>query len=192
MPVFKTKSLYSQDHGIEIDKLKDISRISITHSRMRSLCNNSRDDFEEIPNIVTPTIFDSSNALHSLDERLSVDVQITLPISNKIFSKDGGEEHEFIVARFPLNDYNKFETTLESTPEAVTDNVIVREDVNVGLEDLTRKSPSSSAIHLLPGTIQQINVQLQTRYYSDGKVVSSPTKMEHGFWTIKLLFGKKV
>ena len=136
--------------------------------------------------------FDSRNALHSLDERLSIDVIATLPLSNKVFAKNGKEEHEYILARFPINDYNRFETTLESTPESVTDNVIVREDINVGLEDLTRKSPSSSSVFLLPGTIQQINIQLYTRYFINGTVVSSPTKMEFGFWKLKLLFGKKV
>ena len=137
-------------------------------------------------------IFDSSNALHQLDERLSIDVVCTLPLSNRIFSKDGDEEHEFILARFPLNDYNRFETTLESTPEKVTDTVIVREDVNVGLEDLTRKSPSSSSIFMLPGTVQQINFRLFTRYFSKKKIMLSPTAMGDGFWSLTLLFGKKV
>ena len=140
----------------------------------------------------TKKIFRSRNAMHQLDERLSIDVVCTLPLANKIFSKDGGEEHEFILARFPLNDYNRFETTLESTTERITDKISVREDINVGLEDLTRKSPSTNSIFLLPGTIQEINVQLYTRYYSNGQIVAKKTNMDDGFWTINLLFGKKV
>ena len=142
--------------------------------------------------VLQGNMFESRNALHQLDERLSIDIVATLPLSNKVFAKNGKEEHEYILARFPINDYNRFETTLESTPESVTDSVIVREDINVGLEDLTRKSPSSSSVFLLPGTIQQINIQLYTRYFINGTVVSSPTKMEFGFWKLKLLFGKKV
>ena len=142
--------------------------------------------------VLQGNFFESRNALHSLDERVSIDVICTLPLANKVFAKNGKEEHEYILARFPINDYNRFETTLESTPESVTDNVIVREDINVGLEDLTRKSPSSSSVFLLPGTIQQLNVQLNTRYFVDGTVISSPTKMGDGFWKLKLLFGKKV
>ena len=155
---------------------------------------NGLDQFEaEVDNVVLQeNMFESRNALHQLDERLSIDIVATLPISNKVFAKNGKEEHEYILARFPINDYNRFETTLESTPESVTDSVIVREDINVGLEDLTRKSPSSSSVFLLPGTIQQINIQLYTRYFINGTVVSSPTKMEFGFWKLKLLFGKKV
>jgi hypothetical protein len=148
---------------------------------------------DEVDNeVLQGNFFESRNALHSLDERVSIDVICTLPLANKVFAKNGKEEHEYILARFPINDYNRFETTLESTPESVTDNVIVREDINVGLEDLTRKSPSSSSVFLLPGTIQQLNVQLNTRYFVDGTVISSPSKMGDGFWKLKLLFGKKV
>ena len=150
--------------------------------------------FEDVADnvVLQGNMFDSRNALHQLDERLSIDVVATLPLSNKVFAKNGKEKHEYILARFPINDYNRFETTLESTPESITDNVIVREDINVGLEDLTRKSPTSSSVFLLPGTIQQINIQLYTRYFVNGTVVSSPTKMDDGFWKLKLLFGKKV
>ena len=135
---------------------------------------------------------DSDNALHQLDERLSLDVVGTLPISNRIISFDGNEKSAYLVARFPLNDYNIFETKLESAEGRIRDNVVVREEVNVGLEDLTQKSPSSSAIYMLPGSIQQVNFSLFTRYFSAGKIVSESTRMGNGFWTLKLLFGKKV
>jgi len=119
-------------------------------------------------------------------------VVCTLPISNKKFAFDGKESGEFILARYPINDYNKFDTSLESTAERATMNVIVREQVNVGLEDLTRKSPASSAIFMLPGTIQEINFQLWTRYFSSGEIIQRRTKMDEGFWSMTLLFGKKV
>lgn len=137
-------------------------------------------------------IFESDNAMHQLDERLSLDIVGTLPISNRIISFDGDEEHEYLVARFPLNDYNVFETKLESAEGRIRDNVVIEEEVNVGLEDMTRKSPSSSAIYMLPGSVQQVNFRLFTRYFSAGKIVSESTRMGNGFWTLKLLFGKKV
>ena len=149
-------------------------------------------NFAAIPAVPNPISRDAQNALHSLDERLSIDVWATIPISTKIFSLDGAEEHEHLLVRFPINDYNRFDTVLESTPEAITGVVVVREDVNVGLEDLTRKSPSSSALFMLPGTVQEINIRLFTRYFRDGKIVLTPTVMKDGFWSLKLLFGKKV
>ena len=148
--------------------------------------------FLAVPEVTVPTYFESRNALNALDERISLDVVATLPISNKKFAFDGKESGEFILARYPLNDYNKFETSLESTAERATMNVIVREQVNVGLEDLTRKSPASSAIFMLPGTIQEINFQLWTRYFSSGEIIHRRTKMNEGFWSMTLLFGKKV
>ena len=139
-----------------------------------------------------PVERNSLNAMHQLDERLSLDIVGTLPISNRIISFDGDEEHEYLVARFPLNDYNSFETKLESAGGRILDNVTVAEEVNVGLEDMTQKSPSSSAIYMLPGSVQQVNFRLFTRYASAGKIVSESTRMGNGFWTLKLLFGKKV
>ena len=139
-----------------------------------------------------PDEYEAGNALHQLDERLSIDVVATLPISNRIFSKNGGEESEFVLCRFPLNDYNRFETILVSKQDRVSEKVRIREEVNVGLEDLTQQSPNSSGIFLLPGTIQEINLKLYTRYYERGKVQMRPTKMSEGYWSITLLFGKKI
>ena len=67
--------------------------------------------------VLQPVREDCANALHSLDTRMSVDVEATLPISTSPFINDGKEESEFLLARFPINDYNRFETTLESTSE---------------------------------------------------------------------------
>ena len=134
----------------------------------------------------------SANAMHSLDERMSLDVVATLPISNKILSVDGGEEHEYLLGRFDLNDLNRFQTLLEATEDRLMDTTVVKEAVDVGLQDLTEKSANTSSIQMLPGSVQQTNFRLYTRYWSDGRIVVSPTVVGTGFWSIKLIFGKKI
>lgn len=136
--------------------------------------------------------YSSSYVMNAFDERLSLDVVATFPLSNVISVVDGKESHEFILARFPLSDYKRFDTNLTTdTQDQVSDQVDVVENVNVGLEDLTRKNPNISTIYMLPGTIQQINLRLYTRYYDSGKIVPVKTDMTSGFWSTKLLFSKK-
>jgi hypothetical protein len=142
--------------------------------------------------VLRPASVTSSNGMHSLDERMSVDCVATLPLSNKILSFDGGEEHEYLLGRFDLNDLNRFQTMLESTEDRLTDNTMVNEAVDVGLHDLTEKSARTNSIHLLPGTIQQTNFRLYTRYWSNGRIRIIPTKIGTGFWSVKLIFGKKI
>ena len=81
---------------------------------------------------------------------------------------------------------------VEDEQDRITEKVRIREEVNVGLEDMTRESPNSSAIFMMPGTIQEINIRLYTRYYERGKVEMRPTVMSDGYWSITLLFGKKL
>ena len=149
-------------------------------------------DFLYDPDVSDEYTYTSSYAMNAFDERLSLDVVATFPLSNVISVIDGVESHEFILARFPLNDYKKFETDLLTDDRGACSNeVVISEDVNVGLEDLTRKNPNISTIFMLPGTIQQVNLQLWTRYYDSGKIVPKRTDMSSGFWSVKLLFTKK-
>ena len=135
--------------------------------------------------------FQSSYSFNAFDHRLSLDVIATFPLSNRISVVDGKEEHEYILARFPLADYKRFETDLIMTDAGISNETSVTEDVNVGLEDLARGNPDITSVFLLPGNIQQLNMQLWTRYYKEGVISRKETDMARGFWSAKLLFSKK-
>ena len=139
-----------------------------------------------------PQTFDSQFAIENLDERLSLDLQMTIPISNKIISVDGQEEHEHILARFPYNNMKKFTTKLVQTDVEMEDSVIIDESFGAGLVDLTLENPNYESNHLLNGDIQQLGISLFTRYYENGKIERIKTDMNDGLWVLRLVFAKKV
>ena len=112
---------------------------------------------------------------------VSSGVVATFPLSNTISVVDGVPEHEYLLARFPLSDYKRFETDLKYTDNGISDETVISEDINVGLEDLTRGNPNITTVYLLPGNLQQVNLQLWTRYYNDGVVSRKETDMTNGF-----------
>jgi hypothetical protein len=134
----------------------------------------------------------STNAVNNVDTRLSLDVVATFPNSAKITVVSGKETREYVLGRFILNDYKRFETVTSFDDDGLTGVTKIREHTVVGLEDLTRGDPDVSSNFLLPGSIQLIKLRLETRFYEDSQIVTKPTLLDGGFWTIKLLFSKKV
>ena len=147
--------------------------------------------FRYPPEVTTQYKYQSLFSFNTFDRRLSLDVVATFPLSNTISVVDGVPEHEYLLARFPLSDYKRFETDLKYTDNGISDETVISEDINVGLEDLTRGNPNITTVYLLPGNLQQVNLQLWTRYYNDGVVSRKETDMTNGFWSTKLLFSKK-
>ena len=148
--------------------------------------------FTEDHVVVETYIFETLYAMNNFDDRLTLDVVLTIPLSNSITVIDGTEEHEFIVSRFHLSDYKRFDTSTTLLEGRVSSQITIEEDINVGLEDLARSNPNQSTIYMLPGDIRQISIQLYTRYYSEGRITRIETNMDQGFWSTKLLFTKKM
>ena len=144
------------------------------------------------PDVEEEYNYNSVFALDTFDDRLSLDVVMTIPLSNQIMIVDGEEEHEYILSRFPLNEYKRFDTITTFLEDRVSESIGIDEDINVGLEDLTRGNPDQSIVFPMNGDVRQISVQLYTRYYSEGIIRRIETDMDQGFWTTKLLFAKKI
>jgi len=134
----------------------------------------------------------SQFTVDSIDSRLSLDVVCTFPNSNKITVFNGKEEHEYVLARFILNDYKTFKTNTFSDDDGLLGTRSVSESMTIGLEDLTRGNPNVESNFLLPGSIQLFKLALSTRYFEGGKIVTKPTDLDDGFWSLRLLFSKKV
>ena len=134
----------------------------------------------------------SAYSVDNLDSRLSLDITCTFPNSNKITVFNGKEEHEYVLARFILNDYKTFRTNTISDDDGLLGTRSITENMTIGLEDLTRGNPNMESNFLLPGSIQLFKLALSTRYFESGKIISKPTDLEDGFWSLKLLFSKKV
>ena len=136
--------------------------------------------------------YDSVYSIDNFDDRLSLDVVLTIPLSNQITVVDGKEEHEYILSRFPLNEYKRFDTITTFLEDRVSEGIRIDEGINVGLEDLTRGNPDQSIVFPMNGDVRQISIQLYTRYYSEGNIYRTETNMDEGFWSLKLLFAKKI
>jgi hypothetical protein len=105
---------------------------------------------------------------------------------------NGKEEHEYILARFILNDYKTFKTNTISDDNGIRGTRSITENMVIGLEDLTRGNPNVESNFLLPGSIRQFRIGLFSRYFEGGKIITKKTDVEDGFWSLKLLFSKKV
>ena len=134
----------------------------------------------------------SQFSLDELDDRLSLDVICTFPNSNKISVLNGQEEHEYVLGRFVLNDYKKFETVMESDSDGITGKITIRENMFAGLENLTRGNANMATNFLLPGEIQLIKLKLMLRYFLNGKIISKSPDVGNAYWYLTLLFSKKV
>ena len=148
---------------------------------------------ENLEDVEISRTFQSARPLSCFDHRLSQDIVATFPISTTTICFDGTESHDFLLARFPLNDYVEMYSKIEGTAQHVRRNRIIQETVNLGLEDLCRQNPNTINTFLLPGELRHCNFTLQTRYLSDGKITSVSSDFTNGgFWSLKLLFSKKV
>jgi len=127
-----------------------------------------------------------------LDTRLSIDVVCTFPNSTKITCFNGKESHEYVLARFVIADYKSFRTNTLSNDDGILGTRSITETMTIGLEDMTRGNPDTESNFLLPGSIQQFHISLFTRYFEGGKIITKPTDLDDGFWSLKLLFSKKV
>ena len=141
--------------------------------------------------VTEPIKFDSRFPLDSFDTRISLDVIVTFPMSSRISVFNGKEGREFMLARFPLTDYKQLHSRIDVPTGVLSAATTIKEVIQTGLQDLTLTNPEMISVFMLPGTIYHANFQLNTRYYSEGKIVSVPTDMENGFWNIELLFSKK-
>ena len=134
----------------------------------------------------------TGNSIQELDERVSLDLESVFPASRKISVQQGEEVHEYILARFDLNNFKTFEATTRQDESRMSDGVEITESFQAGLENLTRFNPDYEANYLLPGSIQQVTLRLWTRYMEAGVIRRVATDMNDGYFHARLLFAKKV
>ena len=137
-----------------------------------------------------PVSFISTFSLNKFDDRLSIDCNCTLPISSKIVVLDGNERRDFILCRFPFVDLHEVHSEVTSD-DMFTRKQVVEERIDLGLTDFTRNNPDTVAVMMLPGYIQVMDILLQVRYFSNGKIVTQNMDFSNGFFDFKLILSKK-
>ena len=91
-----------------------------------------------------------------IDQRVSLELHMTLPLPNKMYAIDGKESKRFILHSFDLNSENNYTTGLQISPGGRETLPIYSEKVNLGNYHLDRSELSSNVTHLLPGDISTI------------------------------------
>ena len=133
--------------------------------------------------------FPSVSSIKQLDERSSLDLWVSFPISNRIEVLNGIESHEHLLGRFDLTDVQEF----VGTTFRVGGKRKLAEKFQSGMENLTRNNPDYEANHLLPGQIQFVNIRIRTRYFDriTKQFTNYDSDFEDAMWHLRLLFCKK-
>ena len=137
-------------------------------------------------------IWNAENTIAHLDERISIDIVGTLHASSKISVLNSNEEREYIIGRFPLAQADEFKTKSYYSDNETTGVTTISSTYPLGMQNLTRFNPSFESNHLLNGNISEINLELRTRYFEEGKFISYDMESEDAFWSLVMLFSKKV
>lgn len=144
----------------------------------------------------------STGSIFKFDERISIDIEIALPLSRTIDVLDRVERHTFILSRFMLSDYKELETIIEQRGGVILTKSILQDTLALGCVDLVRGQPQTHTAMLLNGKIQALDLRLVLRYKeyfidnAEHLAFSIKHKTheldEHGFYDILLHFIKKL
>lgn len=143
----------------------------------------------------------STKSIFQYDERISIDIEMALPIARTIDVFNKKEKHTTILSRFMLTDYKELETIIEQRHGVIMSKSILQDRLAAGTVDLVRGQPQTHTAQLLGGRIQAMDMRLVLRYKDfvvTNKVLSYNVKhktmelTEHGFVDIMLHFIKKL
>jgi hypothetical protein len=143
----------------------------------------------------------STKSIYLFDERLSIDIEITLPISQSIDVLNGAEKHTFILSRFLITDYKDLECVTEQRGGVILSKSILSDRIGSGMVDLVQGKPTSHTAQLLNGKIQVLDMRLVLRYKDyyfqnnnlQYNVLHKTLELEDaGLYDILLQFNKKV
>ena len=130
----------------------------------------------------------------SLDQRVALECHVSIPTPNKIYIVDGKEQKRFILHSFDLTSDNMMKSGVEFSASGSNAWGIIREAVKIGNHKLLHGTMNNTIAHLLPGTIQVINVNWLVMRYDPIKkkyiTENLPTDNDSRF-SLKLLFCKQ-
>ena len=124
---------------------------------------------------------------YSFSTRLSIDIVSSMPTQRGALSINGNERSERLLARFAVGDYHQKTNVYHSDKRRT-----VTEIIKCGIHDLASGNPNQTTQLLNEGTIYDINVYFQNRYFENGKTVTLIPDFEFGFFHLQLLLSKKI
>ena len=169
---------------------------SRTHNLFSYDDGAARNQFSHEINYQSPdqlgTIFASKKPFLLLDQRQSVDLELTIPTSHVIDADNGEYKEKYRLASFAINTYINTQSKIVTKDGISMPSIKLTDSLQGGLVDLTEGYGESVVKHFLPGAVQAINVRIFCTYRKwTGERAERSWDLD-GFWDLELLFLKKV
>jgi hypothetical protein len=107
--------------------------------------------------------FISTGSIFGIDDRYSIDLEVTLPLAQTIDILNGKEKHTFILSRFNITDYKKIKCRTVQKQGVILTRGVFDDYLSLGISDLVT-TPTAHTAQLMNGPIQEMNVRLLLRY----------------------------
>jgi hypothetical protein len=143
----------------------------------------------------------STNSMFGIDDRCSIDLEVTLPLAQTIDVFNGKEKHTFVLSRFNITDYKSVQAKTVQKQGVILTRGVFDDTLGIGMTNLVSDTSAHTA-QLLNGKIQEMNVRLLLRYkkYKISATGNLEFTIEHkqieldetGLYDILLQFNKNV
>ena len=111
-----------------------------------------------------PRTIESTKSIFSCDDRLSLDIEISLPLSQSIDVFNGKEQHTFLLNRFMITDYINIAGRTQQKGGVILTKSLINDQMGSGFTDLVKNQPTSHVAKLLNGKIQEMDLRMVLRY----------------------------
>ena len=138
----------------------------------------------------------SEESIKNYDERMSIDLVSTFPVSRKVCVFNGKHQEDYLLGRFDLSSFRDFNIEQEYSlqiDQYSEPNTQIIEKHHVSAFNLTTGFPNYESNHFINGPVQSVNLKLFARYINRKKEISTQLMdMEDGFFQVRCLFTKKI
>ena len=165
------------------------------------LYNLENNEFVSNPVISEDLAIVSLNSMFAIDDRYSIDLEVTLPLAQTIDVFNGKEKHTFVLSRFNITDYKSVQAITVQKQGVILTRGVFTDTLSSGISNLVT-DPTAHTAQLLNGKIQEMNVRLLLRYkkYTISETGNLEFTIEHqqieldetGLYDILLQFNKLV
>ena len=106
----------------------------------------------------------STSSIFRTDDRISLDIEITLPVARSIDVFQKQETQTYLLSRFMVTDYIRVDTIAQQRGGFLLTKSMISDKLNAGFTDLVAGSPGTHTAQLKNGSIQELDVRLILRY----------------------------
>ena len=108
--------------------------------------------------------FTSNDSIFRVDDRLSIDVEITLPLARTIDVHKKQEKQTYLLSRFIVKDFVNVATVAQQRGGFLLTKSIMQDKLSTGFTDLVANQPGTHASQLKNGKIRELDVRLALRF----------------------------